>query len=316
MEERPAPVVSISDPARPGTPGDVLSAGSERDPWRPRRGHVRAGALVLALVAAAVVPGKVVAARAQDRRAATAAADAVLLAVAPGAPELLGVVLENDGPTGVRLVDVRVQAPGYRRVAAHGALAAHSTVTVALRDTRTCGEQLLTDGGPGSLEVRARTAAGRLLTRTVVLSPDAWTDLVDAAQRRCGYQSPERALTTSVTVQKQGRRLLVRLQLHNRDRVPLLLQSVVDPVGSTVTVVGGAGLPVTVPAGQDRELTVTLVPGCLPADVEGEPLLALQVQPVLSGYDGQPATVEVLGPGGRQQVAALRPACTGEATAG
>jgi hypothetical protein len=120
--QRPAPQVTVTDPNRPaGAPADVLGSGTERDPWRPQTWQLNAVALAVALAAAVVLPGRVVTARAQDRRAAVAAAEAVRLSVVPGdpgqaRPGRLRVVVSDDTRDAVRLLDVRLDGPGYRRV--------------------------------------------------------------------------------------------------------------------------------------------------------------------------------------------------------
>src|SRR3954451_19961561 len=82
------PVITIVDPGKPGEPGDVLLAGSERPPFRlPRRTVILASALVLLATAGSVGVRRYRAHRAEVRRAAAAFARAdtvhVHLAVGP-----------------------------------------------------------------------------------------------------------------------------------------------------------------------------------------------------------------------------------------
>lgn len=225
-------------------------------------------------------------------------------------------VVSNDGPTPVRLVDVRVVGSGYRPVQAGQQVAAHRDVSLTLADTRTCGEALLEAGPSRSALVRARTRAGLLVSRTLRLTDDAWAALVEAAQRRCGYLTPEHALTTRVQVGGRGTRLSLRLTLHNSGRVPLLVSSA-DVLGSPLISEPATALPLEVPAGATRELSATTSLDCDPTESYGGggPLsrdLELQVLPVLRDGRGALTSVSVDAPVVQQRLALL-PTCKVEA---
>lgn len=304
--------MTITNPNAPAVPVDVL--GDDTEPGRPRPWLPKVVALAVALTAAAVVPPKVVQARAQDRRDATAAADGVLLSLLPGrGAGRLGVLVSNDGPAAVRLVDVRVDGPGYRRVPASGRIASRDATDLALVDTRTCGEELLEADGAGTAEVRVRTGAGRLVQRTVAVPVDAWTALLEAAQRRCGYLAPQQALTTTLQLGRHGSRPSLHVTLRNTGRVPLVLAYVALP-GLPLFADARRKLPLTVPAGATRALDVVLLSSCDPSglytgDGPTGGVLELQVLPALRDGQGVLTSVTVEDLVVARQLTAQTPTC-------
>lgn len=232
MDERPAPAVTITDPRRPAVEGDVLLAGDEKPPWRAQRRHYEAVALVVALALAVLVPQRVVAGRAAERRATTAAIDAADVAVSLGTDadrsSAVRAALTNEGPDAVTLVSMQLQGPGYGPLPLGGTLATGSSATVAVPDTRTCSEDLVSGLSVGLSDLSAVLrfrVAGRALTRTVPVASDLHQALVDAAARRCGYLPAGQALGIRLSLRPSADGVAVTLHLTNSGRLPLLVTS-------------------------------------------------------------------------------------------
>jgi hypothetical protein len=229
MDDRPAPVVTITDPRRPVEPGDVLVSGDEKPPWRAKRWHYEALGLVVLLALAVVVPQRVVAARAADRRAAIAAVDAAEVAISLGTITDRSPVVRADvtstGPDPITLESVQLHDPGYSRLTVNAQLPVRGISHLTVPDTRTCSEDLLNGsfGGPPAT-VRFRVA-GREVTRSVPVPPDLYQALTEAAQTRCGFLPGSKALGGRLSVRPVGSQLKVALELTNAGRLPLYVRS-------------------------------------------------------------------------------------------
>lgn len=223
MEQRPAPVVTISDPTRPGEPVDVMVSGTEKEPWKPTRRHWTAVAVLALLAVAAVVPDKVVSARAADRRAELAAVEAVRISVGSGAPadtaDSLRMTVSNDGPAPVTLLEVQVD--GYQPVRLSKQIKSVSGEAVDLKDTAACTERLLTPGSETRARVRVRTAGGSDVVRRVAVPGDVWLPLNALAQKRCGYLQAAEALVVSGSGSAKGKAFELRVTARNRGKLPL-----------------------------------------------------------------------------------------------
>ena len=264
--ELPAPVVTITDPARPSAPADVLSAGHEKPPWRPRRPHYQAAGLLVAVIVAAVVPDAVVSSYASDRRAGVAADESVrvsLAAAGSGTAGGLPVLVSNDGRSPVTVLDVTVLAPGQqaqrvtRRQLSRGA-----TAPGTLPDTMPCSEQLVAGPTSGLARVRVRTSTGHELVRQVVLDPTLWADLRGLAQVRCGYLPATRAFATTVAAVRSGGALELHLVVTNRGRLPLTVTSFGAQISGLLV---SQPLPLLVPARSTKPVPLVLrvtINGC------------------------------------------------------
>ena len=279
MDDRPAPVVTITDPRRPVAPGDVLVSGDEKPPWRARRGHYEALGLVVLLALAVVVPQRVVASRAADRRAAIAAVDAAQVAISLGtitdrSPEVRADIT-NSGPDAITLQTVTLQDSAYRTLAVNAPVAPRSITHLTVPDTRACTDDLLngTLGGPPAT-VRFRVA-GRDVTRTVPVAQDLWQALIEAAQNRCGFLPAVKALGVRLSVRPVGKQLEVVLGLTNAGRLPLSVISVSALVPGLEVLSGPGNVPVP-PGGAAKAYRFRLrVTDCLqlrPAVMPGGPI--------------------------------------------
>ena len=289
MDQRPAPVVTISDPTRPGEPVDVMESGSEKEPWRPTRKHWTALGVLVLLALAAVVPDKVVAARAADRRAELAAVEGVRLSFSPGAEgaqdEHVQAVLSNDGPDPVTLVQVQVD--GYQPIRLDKKLKLSSGTTLDLADTAACSERLLAPGSETRAAVRVRTAGGTVVTRRVPVQSEIWLPLNLLAQRRCGFPSVSDTLRLTAVGHPNGGGYEVRITARNTGRLPIEFGYVDAGAGFDANVQGDQ--PVRIAPGQTRRLdyVIHLNNGCGDArgsnvSVDGDLQLTVNANTLLS----------------------------------
>ncbi len=226
MEDRPAPVVTITDPRRPLDPGDVLVVGDEKPPWRAKRKHYEALALVLALGLAVVIPQQLVSARAADHRADLAAVDAARVSVSLITSGVEGddvkAIVSSEGPDPITVLSLHLVAEGYSAITVDAPVVANGLVEVVLPDALPCADSLLSSTPGGIASVRLRVA-GRVVTRSVVPYPMLFQALTTAAQNRCGYLPGSRALGVTAGVRFVGEELAVTLALTNKGRLPLVV---------------------------------------------------------------------------------------------
>ena len=288
VDERPPPLITISDPTRPGEPVDVMVSGDEKEPWRPTRRHWTALAVLVLLAVAAVVPDRVVSARAADRRAELAAVDGVELTLSADgsqpAPDAVRLLVQNTGPSDVRLLEVQVD--GYPTQRTDVLVPRAGADTVDLKDTVTCTEKVLLTGDQNRVRLRLRTPGGTVVTRRLDLTGDAWLPLAALAQKRCGYLSPGEALKITAAGQVVGRALDLRVTVRNTGRVPLRLDGVNLPAGFDWRTVPAP--PTSLPASQTTptsllvRLTVNSCPDAQ-SSLVGDPVVAFSTVQLLSG---------------------------------
>lgn len=261
--ELPAPVITITDPSRPGEVGDVLISGDEREPWRPSRRHYRALAYVLLLVVAAVVPAQVVSARAQDHRDAVAEADLVKLAVSATSSALTGpdvsLTVTNETDHALRLLSVQVREPGYGVTRVDRTIAAHSAIPVTVPDTRTCGRDQISPANTGTVTTVSRTSHGERVLRSVTVSDQAWQQLTSVARERCGWKTPLEALRVTATWVRSGSDLVLRGTVSNSGKAELAVDAV-NP-GLLEGNVAGNTTPIRLPAGATRPFSYRIALG-------------------------------------------------------
>jgi hypothetical protein len=236
----------MSDPSRPGQPLDIVTAGDERDPWRPGR---TTWALVAVLVLAAAITVPIRAhQRHVDRLRALDDAAAAAVALAPTSdPRLsgvddtrdtVGIGLRNDSDLPVTVLGYQVLGEGYRAQKVNLSLKGNELIGFDVADTATCSTKLLnSDTMAQEMRLTVRTARGQVVTKDEPLVDTAGAALSSVARTRCALYSTLEAFIPQVldagTV--SHRRLTTTVALHNAGRLPLTLTSVQSYPGTTVT---------------------------------------------------------------------------------
>jgi hypothetical protein len=268
-EELPPPLVTISDPRRPGVPTDVVAGGHDRDPWRPSRRQLQV--LTAVVVTGALVAGT--SAHVQQRRreqardrAALAAADVALTTSfqedrePPAGTVTVGV--RNDGPTALRVLSLRFGDPAYQDVRLDLDLPRYAIKPVDVPFATTCPQQP-PRSAPKQGTVRIHGPGGGERDIVVTLLGDVRATLLGGLQEACGLFPPE----DSVGLQAdqpvtRGRVTTVTIQATVRGVQPVVLTALDPPPGFAATV--SPALPLQLPAGtltgppSTTPLTVTL----------------------------------------------------------
>jgi hypothetical protein len=250
--ELPRPEVTIVDPSAPTTPADVLTGG--REPWRPTRRQARLAAVVTVAVAALGITGWLVADLLRDRAADRALVRAMAFTVSETDTALflssdLAPTLEilSRTPGSVRILDVRVDAPGFPVLAVDEPVGHFGNVTVPLDREASCSPALYT-ATVTHLLVRAATPRGAIATLKVALSDGVGEAAAYRARMHCGYLTPEEglALDLSRAVLRDGV-LTLTYRVSNQATLPVVVDGVRAAAEGLVASLASAAR--TIPAG-------------------------------------------------------------------
>ena len=285
-EDPPPPPITITDPARPSTPIELLAPAAERS--RPSR-RVTTGAAVLALIAATTaVVGHLWNTHEQGLAAGRRLASVHLTAVIEGTNG----AFDADGVHGVwgaqisirsgldeefRVLAVTLDEDAWNVDPASLPQAASTTHLVAVTFAGSCAQvdRLTT---PTQLRVSGRRPGGPLISRTVGFNG---TSMMDAPRRSCGLADIMSALGSEVVgAHRRGSFAIVDVQLRNRSRhagrltalsiastqvttrprLPVVLPpSVAGRPGPLVRLQLAVRYLFCLPAGQDTDLNLDLV---------------------------------------------------------
>ena len=244
VEPAPPPI-TITNPNAPAGAHEVL--GSDGG-WRASP-YQRLVAVLTAAIVAVLVTGvqEVRHVRHEDALDAAAVADVAFTLSAVSSdyftfdpPEL---TVTNAGRQPVRITEVQLEGPGYRRRTQDQRLGAGEGATVNLSSTKPCSPQVMTERA-GALRIRARTSRGDVVERTAPLPPQFSVQLGFFQRVRCGYLLPSEALQSQlVDVRVHGHEVVARVDVINESVLPVTLSGLPSYPGVEVT----TPLPVTVP---------------------------------------------------------------------
>jgi hypothetical protein len=221
------PEVTIVDPSSPAGTADLLGG---RHPWRPtRRQRV---AITVVVVVAALVAGAtaVLQHRHHEHVLDLAAERAVAFSVESSRDEPdwthQPLVLINEGPTGVRVLDVAFVGAGYPAGRVDTDVASTATLPLAVPLGTTCPLSLL-DSAAHQLRVHARTSRDTVVTRLLDLSQDLAGRLAGSERGRCRLYRVEEAVRQdrSALLRRQGDAIVATITLSNQGRLPVTLTS-------------------------------------------------------------------------------------------
>jgi hypothetical protein len=256
VDREPPPITIVDPHAAPGT-ADLLDSG--RDPWRPTRANLLAGAvalLLLGLLGAGVAQVRHVqaqhAAARHERDLDRAAVAAVALTVGvvepgyfydgPGTPPLQ-VTVTNVGTDTVHLTGLTLEGSDVP-VDVGGDLPAGVANGFDLPVRITCSPRAGRDIAR-TVTVSLTTDRGDPVTQELPLSQDGNEVLNESDRRRCGTLRPAEALVTGVSLaRRSGGWVLADLTVTNQSVLPLTLSALTFPDGLEVRV---AGLPAVLP---------------------------------------------------------------------
>jgi len=221
MAERldlPAPVVTITDPAHPAAPVDVI--GAEPRQLSPQRRHeLWALAGVALLVAAGVWAAQHVA---ESHRLDRAAERELVLQVTGADPDPGTLSLMSVGRHPVTVLSIGLDVPHLPMMrTSPTSLLQGAPVPVRLPRAAACPPDAT--GSPSNLLVRVRTYRGQQRTLRLPLAgaDDATTQVVYAMLAGCGSYAPEESLLIGKPRFAQLPALiLVDVPVSNRDSVP------------------------------------------------------------------------------------------------
>jgi hypothetical protein len=249
------PPITIVDPNATTDAGDVLDSG--RDPWRPtkrQRLTIAAAAAAVALVAGGVTEVRHV--RHENALDAAAVRDVAFTVDDSDGFFISGeeptVTLVSTGKLPVQVLGVTVDWPGYAERTADVRLESYGHAQVEVTSGKTCSTAMYTDQ-PRRLRVRARSARGEVVTRTVVL-PDQAAEMLGAAERfRCEFLRPDEAFVGEVTAAAvRGRTVALTVSVRNAGVERLTVSRLAFLPGVEAT----AHLPLVLPPGGTESDTV------------------------------------------------------------
>lgn len=251
--EREQPPVTVVDPSAPSgpAPGPVRLPDVAAGIWRRWPAQVVAVAVTVALVGGVLGALHV---QQRERELDAAARQDVALAVSPvlgdwpGGDDALTVSLLNLGRRPVRVLSIGL-LPGSPVADVGLVLATGGALSLVVPDERACPEGLGL-AGPTTFVVRVETARGDVVSRQVGLAPatDSELQLLDAD--RCGFVSPEIAVSVAPAGARYAAGVLtVRVRLGNASRLSMSLFDIAG--GDGLAIQPSAALPLTLPAPSD-----------------------------------------------------------------
>jgi hypothetical protein len=239
------PPITIVNPNAPLGPTDLLDSG--RDSWRtsPRQKvAIALTAIIVALISSGVAEIRHV--HHEDALDAAALRDVAFAAdpsLADGDTDTMAITLVNEGKLPVRVLGLALVGAGYQERTLDVELAGSARAPVPLSTAKNCRISMLSTD-PQELRVRARSARGATVLRSVGLPTDVATEIGAIERGRCGYLRPEEALGNEVTsATRRGRDVVVTMKLYNSGVFPLTVTTIRTPPGLSAS----GHLPVTLP---------------------------------------------------------------------
>lgn len=257
----PAPIVTISDPAHPAPPRDVLGAEPRQLSPAAKRG-VRL-LVVIAVVAAAGVWGAryVVEQRRLDREAVSELN--LGLAGSVGDPTVVQLISAGRHPVTVLSAGLDLpHLPLLSRTPTR--LVPNAPTDLSVTAPSSCPASVA--GAPSALVLRVRTYRGQERTVRLPLGdPENYlTNVVYQVLAGCGGYAPGDSFTRTSTTTEAVDGITVRVTVHNRAAVPRQLQ--LDEVTGGLFLAADAPGLVALGPGQSRDLELALsVEDCLEA---------------------------------------------------
>jgi hypothetical protein len=259
--ERPAPPITIVDPRGAVLTTDLLGSGNEKDPWEPWQPTLLQVAilLVVVLVTAVVsVPVLLVHNHSRDRALDRKELQSLSLTQpeqpnleVTGTADTIGLTLQNDGPSAVRVLSAHVDRTGYQDQRVSATVRPGGTAIVELRPLGDCPPPRALPASPSGVVVRVRTARGQLTTVRVSVRDSSFSySYSQAIALRCGALPVQDAFLAEVRdVQTSPTSVSGHLRVRNRSRDPHTLSSLL--VGDGFRLVLGRLPPIAVPPGPD-----------------------------------------------------------------
>lgn len=214
-DERPAPVLTITDPGRPAPLTDVLQVGVERDPWRPGPRLRRALLAGLPLLAAAVALVAYVGQRSAEHAAVRR--ELARVAVVADDAGFSAFVFRNAGPDAVTVLTARVDGAGNRTSPVAQPISPGDTLLIPLRVDAPCPARV-PQTGPAGVQLEVRTDRGSRRAVHVDLS-DTQTSfaLLDGVRDRCRlFDEADSFEVERAGAGTEGRSMVVFADVSNR----------------------------------------------------------------------------------------------------
>jgi len=250
--EREQPPVTVVDPSAPSgpAPGPVRLPDVAAGIWRRWPAQVVAVGVTVALAGGVLGALHV---HQRERELDAAARQDVALAVSPvlgdwPGDDALTVSLLNLGRRPVRVLSIGL-LPGSPVADVGLVLATGGALSLVVPDERACPEGLGL-AAPTTFVVRVETARGDVVSRQVRLAPATDSELQLLEADRCGFVSPEIAVSVAAAgARHAGGVLTVRVRLRNASRLSMSLFDIAG--GDGLAVQPSAALPLTLPAPSD-----------------------------------------------------------------
>lgn len=285
MAERldlPAPVVTITDPARPAAPVDVI--GAEPRQLSPRRKHeLWALAGVALLVAAGVWAAQHVQ---EGRRLDRAALSEAAVQVASVDAEPGTVPLMSLGRHPVTVLSIGLDVPNLPMIRTSMTLVQGAPESLRVPVTSTCPSDAT--GSPSNLLVRVRTYRGgeRILRLPLSLSDPVGEAIAYRMLAPCGGYAPDDSLVVGAArIAQLPDQMLVAVPVRNRASVPRQLAYDGD-LGGLGDFNSQIGLLTLGPTTTDAMQLQLYVEDCSTATAVWQPLATDGVRGTVTGGEG------------------------------
>lgn len=249
----PPPVVTITDPSRPGEPTDVLGSSDDRAPWRPSVSAWATAVLVLLTVPAVLALKE----RGDRRTASLRALESV--SIVAGDEDFNGAPFQfrNAGADPVTVIAGRFDRDGAQSVDFDATVKPGDTTTLLLPTPTDC-PPVVPQNGPSGVLLTVRTEAGTRQVRVDIRDSVTSLAALQDVKERCSLYEPYESLrTTSLSLSRDGAAVTVEVEVRNEARLPRTVLDLRAPEGFAVE---ARDLPLTVAPSGHRDDPADLAP--------------------------------------------------------